>query len=193
MIHFITPGEGTDLIEKALRSIFTCHGLEWQSFSMRAKIDRCILDDLVAEPLQLILSGADAETIEDFYHKPEQPYLPVYAEEIGDVPVHLWYFVSPVGSSPKKAIEFARRIAEANFLANFRWTFLVPKGFESITEIIGNSNVIILHNELTVKLSDFCYTMGDGAIGCSLMPGKARLSATIEAQRLIKSILEAVG
>jgi hypothetical protein len=192
MIHFISSGEGADLIEKGLQSIATSYDEPWQSFGHLAKIPRCILDDVVELPIQLILKGADIESVWDFYNNAEEAYMPIYANELNDIPVHFWCIISPVGGG-KKAREFVQKIAEGRFLEDFRWTFLIPEKFkEGIFKIIGEENTILLPDQTDLKLADLCYTAADGSIRYSMIAGKGIFSRVIKAERLIRDILKAL-
>lgn len=193
MIHFISPGEGADLIEKGLQSIATSYGEPWQSFDHLAKIPRCILDDLVELPAQLILKGADIESVWSFYTSAEESYMPIYAKELKDVPVHLWFIVCPVEGG-RKAKGFVRRIAEGRFLADFKWTFLVPEKFkDGIFQTIGKDNTMLLPDQTNLKLSDLCYTAADGSIGYSMVGGKGAFSKVARAESLVKDMLKSLG
>lgn len=142
MIHFVSPGEGADLVAKTLRSLFTAWGLEWQSFDRLSSVPRCILDALLPEPVQLILTDSDSDAISDFFFGIKDGYLPPYSEQIGEVPCHLWQIVSPVGFSAAHSLGFARSIQDKNFLADFRFTFLLPEGYDQaiIRSIDGYAN-----------------------------------------------------
>jgi hypothetical protein len=120
MIHLILDGPGGNLVDRALRSVLSCYGMDWCSYEL-GTLAAWQLDELVFESENLILRKCGVGALESF----AEAYLGFLKEE----PVYWWLLMPPVARQ-WEGIGLAVLDARERF-PWLRYCFLLSREFDN--------------------------------------------------------------